>query len=202
MLVNLEQYGLAHERTVQEAVRSGADVVCFSGDKLLGGPQAGIIVGRKQYIEEMKRNQLIRALRVDKFTAAALELVLTEYLNEEAAAKNIPVLKMIRESRDEVFKRAETLTKMLGSCDLKAEITVEETKSCVGGGALPAASIESAAVVIRPADMSAGTLERKLRNLPVPVIARSAEDTVRLDVRTIDPEDFPVLVSMLEEVLG
>ena len=106
VLINLEKYGLTHEPTVQESIAHGADVVCFSGDKLLGGPQAGIIIGKKKYIDMMKKNQLTRALRIDKFTAAALEMVLMEYLSEETAVQNIPVLRMIAMPLDEIEKEA------------------------------------------------------------------------------------------------
>ena len=93
VLIDLSKYGLTYEPTVQDSIRKGADVVCFSGDKLLGGPQAGIIIGKKKYIDQMKKNQLTRALRIDKFTAAALELVLQEYLSEEKAIQNLPMRK-------------------------------------------------------------------------------------------------------------
>lgn len=109
VLIDLSKYGLTYEPTVQESVAKGADVVCFSGDKLFGGPQAGIIVGKKKYIDMMKKNQLTRALRIDKFTAAALELVLQEYLSEEQAVQHIPVLRMITEPLDEVARRQEAL---------------------------------------------------------------------------------------------
>ena len=104
VLIDLSKYGLTYEPTVQDSIRKGADVVCFSGDKLLGGPQAGIIIGKKKYIDQMKKNQLTRALRIDKFTAAALELVLQEYLSEEKAIQNLPVLRMITESKEDVEK--------------------------------------------------------------------------------------------------
>ena len=113
MLIDLSKYGLTYEPTVQDSIRKGADVVCFSGDKLLGGPQAGIIIGKKKYIDQMKKNQLTRALRIDKFTAAALELVLQEYLSEEKAIQNLPVLRMITESKADVEKRARSLKRIL-----------------------------------------------------------------------------------------
>ena len=106
VLIDLSPYGLTYEPTVQDSVRNGADVVCFSGDKLLGGPQAGIIVGKKKYIDLMKKNQLTRALRIDKFTASALEVVLREYLSEERAVKNIPALHMITKRVEEVEQDA------------------------------------------------------------------------------------------------
>ena len=102
VLIDLSKYGLTYEPTVQDSIAKGADVVCFSGDKLLGGPQAGIIIGKKEYISKMKKTQLTRALRIDKFTAAALELVLQEYLSEEKALQHIPVLSMITRKPEEV----------------------------------------------------------------------------------------------------
>ena len=113
VLIDLSKYGLSYEPTVQESIAKGADVVCFSGDKFFGGPQAGIIIGRKKYIDKMKKNQLTRALRIDKFTAAALELVLQEYLSEEKAIQNIPVLRMITEPLDEAAKRARSLARTI-----------------------------------------------------------------------------------------
>ena len=106
VLIDLSKYGITYEPTVQDSIRKGADVVCFSGDKLLGGPQAGIIIGKKRYIDMMKKNQLTRALRIDKFTAATLELVLQEYLSEEKAIQNIPVLRMITKPLEEITKDA------------------------------------------------------------------------------------------------
>ena len=202
VLADLTKYGLPHEPTVQEAVRAGADLVCFSGDKLLGGPQAGLILGRREYIEKMKKNPLSRALRVDKFTTAALELVLMEYLNEDEAITRIPVLKMLCESREKATERAEALKEQLCRRINGAVVTVEETISRVGGGAMPGASLQSAAVVIRPKSISADALENRLRLSRVPVIGRVAENAVWLDVRTIDTNDFPVLVEMVKEALG
>ena len=122
VLIDLSKYGLTYEPTVQDSIRKGADVVCFSGDKLLGGPQAGIIIGKKKYIDQMKKNQLTRALRIDKFTAAALELVLQEYLSEEKAIQNLPVLRMITESKADVEKRARSLKRILQNAQLAATI--------------------------------------------------------------------------------
>ncbi len=109
VLIDLSKYGITYEPTVQASIDKGADVVCFSGDKLLGGPQAGIIIGKKKYIDQMKKNQLTRALRIDKFTAAALELVLQEYLSEEKAVQNIPVLQMITKDYEEIRREARSL---------------------------------------------------------------------------------------------
>ncbi len=202
VLVDLEQYGLSHEPTVQESVRAGIDVVCFSGDKLLGGPQAGIILGKKEYIARMKRHPLTRALRVDKFTVTALELTLLEYLKKESVARNVPVLRMISEKEPSIRARAEELAVLLRASCPRADISVRPCRSQVGGGSLPLERLDSAGVAIEPWDMSADALERRMLALAVPIVPRVTEDSVLLDVRTVDSGDFPAVAAMLGEVLG
>lgn len=199
VLINLENYGLSHEPTVQESVQKGVDVVCFSGDKLLGGPQAGIIVGKKTYIEQMKKNPLTRVLRIDKFTAAALEQVLLEYLSEEQALQNIPVLRMITKPREELEKKAADLQEMLCSCELAADIEIVPCDSQIGGGALPLEKIPSVAIAICPHFISVNQLEKRMRSFPVPVIPRIAEDRVLLDMRTIEEDSFSGIVRQLQQ---
>ena len=200
VLIDLSKYGITYEPTVQDSIAKGADVVCFSGDKLLGGPQAGIIIGRKKYIDMMKKNQLTRALRIDKFTAAALELVLQEYLSEEKAIQNIPVLKMITRSLEDVTWKAEKLCGLLKEAGLPAKIGLEECESQIGGGSLPLERIPSMAVAIRPEKISVAELEERMRHLPVPIIPRVANDTVLMDVRTIERRFFQIIVSQLKEL--
>ncbi len=200
VLIDLSKYGITYEPTVQDSIAKGADVVCFSGDKLLGGPQAGIIIGRKKYIDMMKKNQLTRALRIDKFTAAALEMVLQEYLSEEKAIKNIPVLRMITCPLEEVEWEAEDLCKLLQEKDLSAELECVPCESQIGGGSLPLERIPSRAVAIHPKKISAAELEERMRHLPVPVIPRIVNDTVLLDVRTIERRFFKVLADQLREL--
>lgn len=199
VLIDLSKYGLSYEPTVQESIAKGADVVCFSGDKLFGGPQAGIIVGKKKYIDMMKKNQLTRALRIDKFTAATLELVLQEYLSEENAVQNIPVLRMITEPLDEVAKRARSLARAIRALDLPAKVDVVSCESQIGGGSLPLERIQSMAVSIRPEKISVPELEYRLRHLPVPMIPRTVNDMIVLDVRTIDTDSFKIIASELKE---
>ena len=199
MLIELAKYGLTHEPTVQESIAKGADVVCFSGDKLLGGPQAGIIIGKKKYIDMMKKNQLTRALRIDKFTAATLELVLQEYLSEEKAVKNIPVLRMITEPLAEVEKRARLLARKMRAAGLPAQIVVKPCESQIGGGSLPLERIPSMAVMIRPEKISVTELEERMRCLPVPIIPRTANDTIILDARTIKQRDIKLVADQLKE---
>ena len=201
VLIDLSKYGLTYEPTVQDSIRKGADVVCFSGDKLLGGPQAGIIIGKKKYIDQMKKNQLTRALRIDKFTATVLELVLQEYLSEEKAIQNIPVLRMITETEEKVAHRAQNLKRMLRRAGLAAEFGLEKCESQIGGGSLPLERIPSMAVTIKPEKMSVPQLEEKMRHLEVPIIPRTANDTIYLDVRTIETRWFKKITEMLGELL-
>lgn len=185
-LIDLSKYGIAHEPMVQEAIESGADVVCFSGDKLLGGPQAGIIVGRKCYIDRMKKNPLTRALRLDKFTVVVLELTLQEYLSEERAMNQIPVLSMIRETTENIEKRAKRLQDKLEQSELPARIVLESCESQIGGGALPLERIPSVAVTIQAEQYSASELEKRMRTLPVPIIGRMINGAWGIDMRTIE----------------
>jgi L-seryl-tRNA(Ser) seleniumtransferase len=200
VLIDLEKYGLTHEPTVQESIQKGADVVCFSGDKLLGGPQAGIIIGKKKYIDRMKKNQLTRALRIDKFTATALELVLREYLSEEKAIQNLPVLRMITKSLEEVTEAAERLAASLKEAGIPAQVQLCPCESQIGGGSLPMERIPSMAVSIRPEKMSVTELEEHMRHLPVPIIPRTANDAILLDVRTIEDSRFEWIAKQLGEL--
>ena len=202
VLIDLAKYGLTHEPTVQESIAKGADVVCFSGDKLLGGPQAGIIIGKKKYIDMMKKNQLTRALRIDKFTAATLEVVLMEYLSEEKAIENIPVLRMITASLDEVSRKAKNLARILRRGELEAKIQIVPCESQIGGGSLPLERIPSQAVAIQPTRISVPELEERMRHLPVPVIPRTVNDMILLDVRTIEERQFKVVASQLKSLLS
>jgi len=190
VLIDLSKYGITYEPTVQDAVRAGVDVVTFSGDKLLGGPQAGIIIGKKKYIDKMKKNPLTRALRIDKFTAAALEVVLKEYLSEERAIKNLPVLQMITKPLSEVDKEARKLKRFLKTLELDVELGIEKCESQIGGGSLPLERIPSVAVTIKPNKISTAELEERMRYLPVPIIPRAVNDKILMDARTIGVSNF------------
>lgn len=198
VLLDLEKYGLAHEPTVQESIQNGADIVCFSGDKLLGGPQAGIIVGKKKYIDQMKKNQLTRALRIDKFTACALEAVLREYLSEENAIKNIPVLEMITRPLEQVQEAAEELCYRLTREEFPAVICTQKCMAQIGGGSLPMEQIESMAVSIQPHFISTELFAKRLRTLPIPVIGRVMDEKFLLDMRTFDRTGIAYFVEMLK----
>ena len=200
VLIDLGKYGITYEPTVQSSIEKGADVVCFSGDKLLGGPQAGIIVGRKKYIDRMKKNQLTRALRIDKFTAAALELVLHEYLSEEKAVRNIPVLHMITMPAEEVKRSASAFARKLKRLQLPARISVVPCQSQIGGGSLPLERLESWGVSIYPEMITVPELEERMRYLPVPIIPRVVNDTILLDMRTVAAGDAELAARELKEL--
>ena len=194
-LVNLEQFGLAHEPTVQDVLAAGTDIVTFSGDKLLGGPQAGIIAGKKKYIEAIKKNPLKRALRVDKMTITALTEVLKLYLEPETLAHKLPTLRHLSRNADDIQAIANQLLPHLAEAiNRSATVKVVETHSQIGSGALPLDQLPSFAIAMTPhedSDAALQTLSSAFRNLPVPVIGRLADGTMLLDCRTLDdPNQF------------
>lgn len=196
--IDMSRFGLPGEPTVQAVVKSGVDVVTFSGDKLLGGPQSGIIVGKKKYIDQIKKNPLNRALRIDKFTLAALESTLRSYYEVEKALEEIPTLRMIAESPDVIKKRAQKfLRKTRKKIEANCSCRVMQTKSRVGGGALPEYSLDSWAVEMEVLDREVNALERDLRSLGVPVIGRIENDRYLLDFRTIQEHEVEELAVLL-----
>ena len=199
VLVDLSKFGLSHEPTVQEQLKKGVDVVCFSGDKLLGGPQAGIIVGKKKYIDKIKKHQLTRALRIDKFTACMLELVLLEYLNEDTAIKNIPVLNMLSSSYEEQVAKSKKLYDSLKKSGFENnfEIKISDALSQVGGGSLPLEEIKSSALIIKPKNITVDKFEEQLRKLDIPIIVRIENDEIILDVRTVFDEELDIVINEL-----
>lgn len=194
-LNGIEQ-GLPKEPTIQEAVNSGASLVTFSGDKLLGGPQAGIIVGKKDLIAKLKNNQLTRALRVGKLTLAALAGTLRLYQRGEI--NSIPVWRMLSFDKADLLQKAEYLQKAVSSMpSFQAE--VQENFSRVGGGALPTAALFSYVCAIKPLEDSVINLERFLRLGRVPILTRIAKDYILLDPRTLLDEDYEDIVWRLKE---
>lgn len=197
LLIDLERFGLSHEPTVQEKIAQGADIVCFSGDKLLGGPQAGILAGKKEYIEKMKKHPLLRALRTDKLTISLLESVFMEYLNPDKAAESIPTLSMLCSTVECLQERAERLIKMLRERGIKADIAIERSEAEAGGGTMPDVSLESRAVTIVPAHVTVETLRGKLYRGAAPVIGRISDDKFWIDVRTISDQELERTADML-----
>ncbi|MCT4565851.1 MAG: L-seryl-tRNA(Sec) selenium transferase [Maledivibacter sp.] len=197
-LVDLSKYGLAYEPTVLESLSKGADIVTFSGDKLLGGPQAGIIVGKKKYIEKMKKNQLTRALRVDKMTLTALEATFRLYLDEDMALKHIPTLRMLTMDINEIKEKAEALYRKIVEYTDEISAEIKEGYSQVGGGAMPLEDLPTYLISLETKILSSKRLEEFLRGNDLPIICRINDDRVLLDVRTIKEEEFEVIAKALK----
>ena len=201
VLIDLSKYGLSHEPTVQECIKNGVDVVSFSGDKLLGGVQAGIIVGKKQYIENMKKNQLTRALRVDKFTLSALEAVFSYYIDDELAILKIPTLNMLTIKIEKLYKKAQKLIECLGeNNDFAYEII--DIDSEVGAGSLPTQKLPSKAVKVISKSFTENELEEKLRNYEIPIITRIYKGNLIFDVRTIFENEFSIIKDAINSLIG
>ncbi|MGH7505590.1 MAG: L-seryl-tRNA(Sec) selenium transferase [Longimicrobiales bacterium] len=199
LLIEAERLGLPYEPTPADTLRAGADLVTLSGDKLLGGPQAGILLGRAALVERMRRNPLCRALRVDKLTLAALEATLSLYLEPERARAEIPVLRMLATPADELRVRAGALAAALGEAGIEAEIV--PGSSAVGGGAFPTAELPTHLLLLAR-DANAMTVERRLRASDPPVVARIIDDRLAIDLRTVPPEDEATLMAALRSAMA
>ena len=185
LLTDLSPWGLSGEPTVAEALASGVDAVAFSGDKLLGGPQAGILLGTREAIAACRKDPLARAVRSDKFTFAALEATLALYREPETSRREIPVLRMLTEDVTEIRRRGEALQKGVGK-----EAELIEGESEVGGGSFPGAKLKTWLVALHPQHLAPNALAERLRGGAPPVIARIADDHVVLDPRTIFPDEM------------
>ncbi len=201
-LLDLSAWGFSGEPPVSQVVAEGVDIVTFSGDKLLGGPQAGIVVGKKEYINAMKANQLTRALRVDKFTLAALEATLREYLRPEEAIANIPTYRMLATPLEELKEKAEKMMRALTFIQDKVEVQALTTQAQMGGGSLPGHMIPSWGIGIKFKTLTLEEGEKALRNLPVPVIGYIERDTYVLDMRTLLPGDDEVVIRSIYEIVS
>ena len=202
-LVDLSRYGLEREPTVQETLKAGADLVMFSGDKLLGGPQAGLVLGNRDVVEALRKNPLTRALRPDKMTLTALEATLGLYLDEPRALAEIPTLRMLTRPVAELDREARALARRVRrrfGASLKVEVVESEGRA--GGGALPQASLPSRALALAVAPLPPQELEARLRQAGTPVIGRMEHGVVLLDVRTLLPGDQAAIMAALEEVLA
>ncbi len=196
-LIDLRRYGFPYEPTVPEVVASGVDLVSFSGDKLLGGPQAGIVVGRAELVERLARNPLNRALRIDKFTVAALEATLYAYEAGEAL-ETIPTLRMLTEPRAAIRRRARGLLRRVpAKIQSRLSMMLVDATSEVGGGALPTVELPTAALALGNAERRPQDLDERLRAARPPVLGRLLDDRLLLDFRTVLPGDVPALATIL-----
>lgn len=193
-LVDLRKFGLPEEPLVQDSVRDGADLVCFSGDKMLGGPQCGMIVGKREWVERIKRNPLTRALRCDKMTYAAAEATLKLFLEPDKLPESHPVLNMITAAPESVRKRAQNLRRRVaGKLSGRAELTVVPGETEMGSGSLPGKSIPTFLLKVKPLVIAPDELAKKLRLGHPAVFARIADDALLFDLRTVFPEEEKML---------
>jgi L-seryl-tRNA(Ser) seleniumtransferase len=193
----LESYGITNESSLNESLRAGLDLIAASGDKLLGGPQCGILVGKREVMATLQKNLLLRVFRVDKLTYAALEATLLDYLagNDDA----IPIIRMLRVTPEEVAARCHTIAEAVRSDSLQTEVV--PVKSVVGGGTTPGATLHSFAVALSHARISAMAMAKALRAADPPVVTRVSEERVLLDLRTVEADSDALLTRMLRDVL-
>ena len=195
-LLNSEKYEIAHEPTIHEALKEGADIICFSGDKLLGGPQAGIILGRKKLLDRLRRHQMMRTIRIGRLTIVALEATLLDYLKKEDTA--VPVWRMMAVGIKEIAARARKLASALGKAGIKAKVT--NGRSMVGGGSLPDESLDTRLVAVKP-PIAADEFAQKLRLADTPVIGRIQEGSFLIDLRTVLPSLDKKLLGVIRSAI-
>ena len=205
LMTDLSDWGI-HEPVVKEGLKDGADVILFSGDKLLGGPQAGIIAGKKEYIDKMKSHPLARVVRVDKMTIAALEATLSEYADRERALEEIPVLRMLTRSREDLQSDCLLLKGMLDEITDPADgsmaysVRVREDDGVVGGGSAPDSRLQNMVLAMSHGELSPDFIEEALRKGEPPVIARIKNDSVIIDVRTLAKSDLKIIAERFREI--
>jgi len=202
LLIDLAPYGLPKEQTVREALKTGIDLVTFSGDKLLGGPQAGIIVGGHEVIDKVRKHPMARALRSDKMTLAALEATLRLYLDPQKALTQIPVLQMLKAPAEELRQKCENLLpKLQQALGEAAELNLCESCATVGGGALPLAELPGWVIALVPKKISLNELASRLRRCDPPVIGRIQDDRFLIDTRTLKNDEAESVLQALRQVL-
>jgi L-seryl-tRNA(Ser) seleniumtransferase len=203
LLIDLTPYGLPREPTVREVLKTGIDLVTFSGDKLLGGPQAGIIVGKRDVIDTLRKHPMARALRIDKLTLAALEATLRLYLDPDKALARVPTLKMLSLPASELQQRcAALMPKLRASIGDVADCTIIESTATVGGGALPLAELPGWVIALAPKRMSVNNLITRLRGCEPPVVGRVQDDRFLIDPRTLINDDETLLLQALQQSLS
>jgi len=200
--IDFSRYGLAPEPTVQASVQAGVDLVTFSGDKLLGGPQAGIILGRGEMVDRIKQNPLTRALRIDKLTLASLESTLRLYRDPRKAVACIPTLKMLTRPYEDIHLAARSLAEKLQSLENhRLRIDLLDRPSRAGGGSLPLLDLPSRCVAVRIAGLSAARIESRLRSSRPPVIGRIEDNLFLMDMRTVQDEELDLITAAVQQLL-
>lgn len=197
MLIDLTPYGLPYEPTVAETVKAGVDVITFSGDKLLGGPQAGIVVGRKDLLQKIGKHPLARALRIDKLTLAALESTLRLYLQPEQVVEKLPIMRMFNVTAEEQQQRCQRLLERLQAEELPVGMRLVEDFAQVGGGSMPQIQLPGWGLEIKPDSASADALSRRLRNFIPAVVPRVQNDALLINLRAVAVAEEPLLAQLL-----
>ncbi|NOX20839.1 MAG: L-seryl-tRNA(Sec) selenium transferase [Nitrospirae bacterium] len=200
--IDLRPLGITEEPVVAEVVRKGVDIVTFSGDKLLGGPQAGIILGKRELIKQISRHPLTRAVRIDKLTLSALEATLHLYLDTERAKEAIPVLSMLFQDIKRIKNRAQRLARLLRKEFQDITVNVVADNSQAGGGSLPEISLPTYVVSVEKKDMPPDKLKKALRGSNPPVIVRIRDDQVVLDMRTVQDREIPLIIKSFKDIFS
>ncbi|HMK48832.1 MAG TPA: L-seryl-tRNA(Sec) selenium transferase [Thermodesulfovibrionales bacterium] len=200
-LMDLRPYGIHDEPSVRDIVKTGVDITTFSGDKLLGGPQGGVIVGKKESIGRIQKNPITRAVRIDKLTLAGFEATLMEYVDEERAVENIPTLRMLLQRPEVIRKRANILAAKLKRHIPGAVIKVVTDTSRAGGGSLPEMDLPTYAISVKPANITVNELEEKLRKGSPAIIARIKDDSLLFDARTLQEKDFGDILRRISSII-
>ena len=200
VIEDLQNWGYPHEPIAREYVEAGVDVITFSGDKVLGGPQAGIIIGKEKYLRKIRKNHLLRALRCDKLTYALLDATLRLYLNPEQLPDKLPVANMLTLSREELIRRGKWLKEQLDRFPLEMEVM--ETYAQMGSGALPLEKIPSVALVMKPRTMSLASFARKLRTGSPAVVGYIENDALYLNLRTIREDELELIVQAVDQIFS
>ncbi len=201
-LLDFNRFGFTGEPVVRDSIKTGVDLVLFSGDKLLGGPQAGVIAGRADLIQKIEKDPLMRAFRLDKMTLAALDATLRLYLDEERALRDVPVLRMLSTTREQLRPRAEALAKRLRELPGLASVTLGDDVAYVGGGSLPDQTMPTLVVALEPAGISDADLAQRLRTGTPAVMGRISEGKLLLDLRTVFVEEEDSLVEAVRRAAG
>jgi L-seryl-tRNA(Ser) seleniumtransferase len=203
MLHDLTDYGLPHEPTVQESLAAGADVVCFSTDKLIGGPQGGALVGKRELIQRIRKHPMYRALRPDKMAYTALWHTLKLHLDRETAVAQIPTLRNLVKPPERIARDARKLAKLVGqSAGARAEVSVIDGESEAGGGSMAGHPLPTKLVAVRPHGIGETELARRIRTRAVPIVARTAQDAVLIDPRCVEPDEIPEIAQAIAEALA
>jgi L-seryl-tRNA(Ser) seleniumtransferase len=200
-LLDMTGYGVSDEPVVSDSLKAGISIVSFSGDKLLGGPQAGLIAGSCELVDRVKKNPLMRALRVDKMTYAAIEATLRIY-ERGAAADEIPVIRAIADSKENIKTRAEGVMKRIAVLSQDLKPALADGVSVIGGGSAPGVELPTVLITLEQAGLSAHSIQERLRAFSTPVVTRTEDDRVVIDLRTVRPDEEDILVEAVRGLLA